>query len=296
MTAPQATGQSGSSIDHLLLTRVAVRLTAGSAVPDESWLRDRMDLFERWCAPSVEAQTATDFRWLLFVDAGVPDWVVDRLHAAVRQSHEVVRLTASWQETDLGALVAERSGAPWLLTSRLDSDDALARRYVERVRAAVQGRTADVFVNLLNGAQYVEGRLSTYSHPSNAFLSRLEARAEGSWPRTVMSVSHDVAGREAPVVQLQGDPGWLQVLHGGNLLNGAGGWRVRPERLLPHFALTEELPGLSWSALLVGRVQDAAAIMARIAARPSRLRWIPRYLLARVLGSGRRAGPDQSGA
>jgi hypothetical protein len=277
-------GQGAAPFDHLLLTRVAVRLTGTSQLPAEQWLSSRMDLFSQYCAPSVDAQTVTDFRWLLFVDEAVPGWVVDRIDDVVQHPHEVIRLTEVWDAVDLGALVAERTQAPWTITSRLDSDDALARRYVERVQAAFAEQAAPVFLNFLNGAQYSAGRLSSYAHPSNAFLTLIEPRAVGRTPVTVMSVSHDVASRQASVQQVHGDPAWLQVLHGGNLVNGSSGWRAQPSTLAPHFVLAEELPELSRAALAVGRVKDAAAIVGRIAARPSRLRWIPRYLLARARG------------
>jgi hypothetical protein len=278
-----------TSFDHLLLTRFAVRLDEGSPVPADEWLAGRLEVFKRFCAPSVNSQTNSDFTWLLLVDEGVPDWVVEQVSDAVTQSHEVVRLTSAWRPEAIGELLTAKSTSPWLITSRLDSDDALGRRYIDEVQQRFAEQPAPTFLNFLKGAQYVNGRMSTYAHPSNAFLSLIEPRVEQAAPRTVMSVSHDIAGRAADVIQVETSPLWLQVVHGGNLLNGSSGWRAQPSALLPHFGISEVLPDITRAALVASWGRDVLAIGGRIVARPSRLRWIPRYIAARMRRFRRRA-------
>ena len=34
----------------------------------EGWLRDRMDLFERYCAPSVDRPAGRGLTWIVYVD------------------------------------------------------------------------------------------------------------------------------------------------------------------------------------------------------------------------------------
>jgi hypothetical protein len=49
---------------------------------------------------------------------------------------------------------------------------------------------------------------------------------DGGLPLTVFQVPHQQAERRGPVLQLDGHPAWLQVVHGGNLANRLCGWPV----------------------------------------------------------------------
>lgn len=268
-------------VDHLLLTRLAVRLEPGAPPPGDAWLRQRLELFERFCAPSVNAQTTPPDRWLLFFDEHTPSWFVDACTAAVTVPHEAVRLPGVWSAAEVARVVGERVTAPWVITSRLDSDDALARTYVETVRSRHAGQEL-AFVNLLEGAQWSRRGFATYSHPSNAFISCIE-RVGDAGVRTVFLDWHDRLGRHGPLEQVQGTaPQWLQVVHEGNLLNGESGWPVRPDLVLRHFDIGVQAVPVGPVGLGVARVRAVGRLALRVASRPSRLRWVPRYVLARL--------------
>lgn len=278
-----ASGVSLPVVEHLLLTRLSVRLDDQARTPPDAWLRGRLDLFGDVCAPSVIGQVVPFDRWLLFVDQGTPDWFVDACRALVTVPHEVVRMSEVWSPAAVARVVAARSTADFLITSRLDSDDALARTYAQTVRSrfALQPYA---FINLLNGAQWSRSGLATYSHPSNAFVSCIE-KVGADGPRTVFVDWHDRVGRLAPLEQVRGTPPmWMQGVHEGNLLNGESGWPVRPEVVLAHFDV--ELDGSvhdrTAPGLALARAHAVGRLVARIAARPSRLRWIPRYLMTRL--------------
>jgi hypothetical protein len=275
-----------SEFDHLLLTRLAVRLDEAATAPAEDWLRGRLELFARFCAPSVNGQTVAPDRWLLFFDEATPEWFVSRCEALVTVSLDVIRLAEPWSPGAVARVVAERTSSQWLITSRLDSDDALARGYVETVQAQFD-RQERSFINLLNGAQWSEAAISTYAHPSNAFISLVERRTP-ELPATVFVTGHDRVDQHAPLIQIRRDePMWLQVVHEGNLLNGESGWRVQPSRVLQHFTLGLSRPDESRPRLVVGRARSVLRLLMRVASRPSRLRWIPKYMRARL---GRAAG------
>jgi hypothetical protein len=270
-------------VEHLLLTRLSVRLDDEAATPPDAWLRGRLDLFTTVCAPSVNGQVLPFDRWLLFFDESTPDWFVDACRALVAVPHEVVRMSEVWSPAAVARAVASRSAARFLITSRLDSDDAVARTYAQTVRSRFTQQSY-AFINLLQGAQWSRSGLATYSHPSNAFISCVEEVGPGG-PKTVFVDWHDRVGRLAPLEQVRGTPPmWMQGVHEGNLLNGESGWPVRPDVVLAHFdvELDGSLHERSAAGLVVARVRAVGRLAARIAARPSRLRWVPRYLLART--------------
>ena len=64
------------SFEHLIITRFNLNLYARDkhAAPTrtERWLEHRFEIFERYCLPSVAAQTNPNFRWLCLFDAATP--------------------------------------------------------------------------------------------------------------------------------------------------------------------------------------------------------------------------------
>lgn len=229
------------NVDHVLLTRfnlptggVEARIRAS-----ENWLTNRWALFERYCAPSVAAQTSADFDWVVYFDPGSPAWLKQAIQPYAQQG----LFTAIFrEEVPRRTLVADlrdvvRHGDGMLLTTNLDNDDGLAVDFLARVRAAVDfsDRRALYVVNGL-----VRDAVGVYLRrdPENAFCSVAEPWSE---PRTCWDDWHIMLGRSMPVVALGGDPGWLQVVHGENVSNRVRGRLVSGQR---------------WESLFPGMLQD----------------------------------------
>lgn len=64
------------SFEHLIITRFNLNLYArdkhDAPTRTERWLAHRFEVFERYCLPSVAAQTNPNFRWLCLFDAATP--------------------------------------------------------------------------------------------------------------------------------------------------------------------------------------------------------------------------------
>lgn len=232
------------NLDHVLLTRfnlptggVEARIRAS-----EHWLTNRWRLFERYCAPSVAAQTGADFDWVVYFDPASPTWLRDAIQPYLRQGlftaifrEEVPRHTLV---EDLRGVV--RHGDGMLLTTNVDNDDGLAVDFLARLRAAVdfEERRALYVVNgLVRDADGVYLR----HDPENAFCSVAEPWSD---PRTCWDDWHIMLGRSMPVIGLEGEPGWLQVVHGENVSNRVRGRLVSAQR---------------WEALFPGMLQDVGS-------------------------------------
>jgi hypothetical protein len=74
-----------AGVDHALLTRFNLPSKGNESLirAQENWLRNRVALFERYCLPSVAAQSCRGFVWIIYFDPLSPQW----LHEWV-QSHE----------------------------------------------------------------------------------------------------------------------------------------------------------------------------------------------------------------
>jgi len=184
--------------------------------PDEAWLDDRFRLFETFCLPSVRAQTARDFHWLVFFDAQTPERFRERALGLARGGcFEPCFVeeggAPEWQA--VRALLPP--GCEWVLTTRLDNDDALHTGFVAAVQAAFQPRPELLNLPLGYVLDSRRRRLYTTRQPASPFLSRCEPAAD---PRTVLQAgAHD--SLVAAPRQLEAGPLWLQVVHGRNAAN-----------------------------------------------------------------------------
>ncbi len=228
---------------------------------DPGWLARRRHLFETYCWPSLRAQTLWDFTLLLFVDARTdPEEVaaltVDSRIVPMRTRPDIDSAEEMLEEVQAGVrrhLDACHPAPPpgaLLATTRLDSDDALAPHYLERLDAALR-RTAvsaeGAYFNFPLGQQYVVATESyrSYLYTRTAFGTYVEP-LNGGPVRTVMYREHTRMIELDTVVTVDGErPGWCMVIHGDNVSNNERGTPVA----VPGF----RLPGAREIALAHGR-------------------------------------------
>ena len=230
--------------DVILMTRFNLA-TPGREQPirlSRGWLERRFDLFERYCLPSVAAQTDRSFRWLIWFDEATPaPWRARIATLCDIQPFEPI-FTGLFGAEGWRAGLGDLDPASRLLTVRLDNDDALACDFVERLRQAALPRQAPRFFNFTHGLVRCGGALYALDHGSNAFIARLERAGTAE---TVMTVPHMAAATRAPVEQIGGAPAWMQLVHGRNVSNRIRGRRICPSEALSGRWSGQALAGLS---------------------------------------------------
>jgi len=226
--------------DHFLLTRFSAVLVPSGPPADEEWLWYRLGFFVDAALPSVAGQRgAAPFRWLVLLDDRCPD----DFRSQVEELAADGTFTPLWTHEPyrpglFARAAAERSAAPYLITTRLDSDDAIATDHL----AAVQGQFARqerLFVNFTRGVQLDRsGAVYRRDDVSGPFLSLIERRNPGTPPLTVYAAAaHTRARALAPVLEVHAPPMWAQVVHGSNLMNIVNGPRISPRVVNERFAL-----------------------------------------------------------
>jgi hypothetical protein len=207
---------------HCIVSRVAVK-NFGTQFIDDQWLEQRLVLFQRYAAASLNAQTETRFLALLCFDVAVPDAVVSEFVGCLEVPTAVVRTADGWQDS-VTEQVRSMGGGP-LISTGLDSDDALTVDFVEQV----QGRIApDTALNFVDGLQRHDQyglvvRRVKYANPFASMHS-----STGDW--VFRATGHKKLPARYPVVDVRSDPMWLQVVHGGNVANKFD-WKGRtPQR------------------------------------------------------------------
>jgi hypothetical protein len=208
--------------DHWLVTRFNVpNAEYAGRSSDHVWLEHRLGLFRKYCLPSVAKQSCRRFTWLLLVDLDTPAQARDAL-LNCRDDFPFATLPVGdrWQE-ELAAFLASESREGHLLTSRLDSDDAIHRDYLGLVQEHFSGRRLE-FLEFRTGLRLdaVTGKLYRVHKYSCPFLTLAEP-ADGT-PLTVYCCAHPRADEVAPLRNIPLENAWLQVIHGGNLGNRIG--------------------------------------------------------------------------
>ena len=270
----------------------------------EGWLRSRVELFERYCLPSMRHQRGASAVWIIYFDPQSPEWLRDWIQQVNQDDFvPIFRATVAHHEllTDIGQAAGGR--ADLLITTNLDNDDALAVDFLARVQAAAEesARTAIYLADgLIASGDSVFHRVDKH----NAFCSVAEPWATaGDEPVTCWVRSHDALGEVMPARSIRGSAAWLQVIHGANVSNRVRGRLVSPAADRTRFG--ELLTGYSepratlivWDRIVLGplrAVREAGragakrvtiALLGRTAIDTMKLR------VARVLRPGRATSP-----
>jgi hypothetical protein len=212
-----------AKIQHLVLTRYAQK---GLWYDDFSadWLEDRLNVFSRYCVPSMAQQTASDFSWLVFCDETLDRDRLDAIEeraAAVPQfklvltSHEKgVRLPNA-----IRPLIDEDTDV--LITTRLDNDDGLHKETIAVLQsylpAFVNSPHPRWVVNFPRGYRYdaETGRAFAAVWLHGAFMSMFEKMRPGKREfRNIYKVRHNWLHHTMPLHFDESIPAWLQVIHG----------------------------------------------------------------------------------
>jgi Putative rhamnosyl transferase len=222
------------NLDHVLLTRFNLPTDGveGLIRAREGWLRERVGLFNAYCAPSVYSQTCQNFRWIIYFDPDGPQWLNDWISKnAPGRFTPVFRSSVTAEDVviDIRALLGD--GSSILVTSNIDNDDSLALDFVERIQGAASS-IERIALYITYGLIKNETRIYLRRDARNAFCSVVE-----SWesPSTCWCDWHNLLGNSMKVVQLDGDPGWLQVVHGRNVSNRVRGRLVSPSQYVRLF-------------------------------------------------------------
>lgn len=218
------------TVDHVILTRFNLPSQGAESLirAQDGWLLERVDLFERFTVPSIEAQTVTHFRWIVYFDPESPAWLLERLSSYVESGlfSALYRESVTWQDVVVDARELTGGAADLLITTNLDNDDALATDFVERVqREAAKGWRGALYMStglILHG-----NRTYLREDRDNAFCCAIEPWADA---QTAWRDWHVMLGRHMKVRSIQGAPAWLQVIHGRNVSNRPRGQLANPAR------------------------------------------------------------------
>ncbi len=230
--------QTEKGFQHFVLTLFNLKIWAkdknDSQTHTSQWLDSRFDLFEKYCLPSMMAQSCKDFKWLVFFDTDTPQSYKQR----IKQYESMYRqFTPVFMDAEKAKLfrvddpvfrcmpfrntVREFLGndCKYLITTNLDNDDALSTDAINRIQTSFKEKTQEGAIIFPYGVQYLSSArlMLKMKYPHNHFISLVE-RADGDFKTTLYHV-HTKVRKTMPVTDLDSRPGWLEIVHGSNVSN-----------------------------------------------------------------------------
>lgn len=271
---------------HFVLTRFNVRSFYHVAEPTDEWLHRRLELFQKYCLPCLAEQTNTNFRWLVFVDHLSPAWFLEEITTLGRGLFETVPVEGTFDSVAVAAAVRSRTESSYVLTTRVDNDDAVASDFIETIQSCFSAQEF-TFLNLVTGAQYADGKAYLRPYTKNPFLTLVEKT--GNQPLSTVFVEHHYrVDEKGPVRNIRTlHPMWLQVIHGGNVLNEIVGLRVPGKHLARYFDCNLTFND-TYGGLVTEGFLGLMRIIHRLARKPARVGELARVLMA---GRPRRKEP-----
>lgn len=222
------------TFDHVVLTRFSVQMGMNQTFTDE-WLEYRWSFFRDALLASMRSQTVPHFTWLVFFDKDSPDWLRERIEETRGNLYTPV-FSGVWTHEAIREEIVAVTTRPYLITTRIDSDDAASRFFIEDIQAQFDHQES-LYVNFMRGVQ-VDRSLQLFhaSFAENAFISYFERRVENEPPRTVFQCfPHEESSSFAPVLNVVGPVRWMQVIHGSNVANSVRGLLAYPNRIATEF-------------------------------------------------------------
>ena len=200
------------------------------------WMEERFERYERFCLPSLLAQTDQDFEWLIYFDRHTAPEHLERARRGIasRPNFRLMLCDYYSSESLIEDFARDMPGYKgWFLTTRLDNDDSLHREFVARLHQEVRPGTREA-INFPNGVVFGRGRTYLSRQESNAFISLSEPYVNC---RTIYSGAHTEFARFAPVRDVETDfPLWIQGVYEGAISNyKLRGTRRRHQKFIEGF-------------------------------------------------------------
>lgn len=223
-----------NTLQHFILTRFNLVIwrqdKEGCPVRTPEWLEHRFLLFERYCLPSIKSQTCKDFEWIVLFDNETPEHYKDKIVGYQKECPQLVPVFVKQESGRRFAqifrnTVVQRLNAERVITTYLDNDDALNKRFVEDIQQRMSSLADGTFLYYTDGLQYYTDYkyLMRIHYPRNHFVSVIES-GNPLLLRTIYGFGSHYYIKKIKGVRIEyvkDLPMWCEVIHQKNMGNDA---------------------------------------------------------------------------
>ena len=225
---------------HFIITRFNLRKDGweitknNEKLLNDSWLKERFELFENYCFHSVKNQSNQNFKWFVFFDVNTPDEYVTKIQDYKDSYDNFCPFFIDGMENYLPSIIENinlNCDQEYLITSRLDNDDSLHKNYVNEVQSYFDSQDY-LAIDIVDGYTLLTGdkvRLGLKKHLYNPFISLIEKKENF---KTVWYRDHTQWKYEKRILRVKNKLLWLTVIHPKNKVNEFTGFgEVSPQTL-----------------------------------------------------------------
>ena len=240
------------TFSHYILTRFNLPLSSlkkgqTSNVCRQEYLHNRFELFENYCLPSIKKQSCQDFKWLILFDINTPEEFKKRAAGwhdvfpnlipcyldvyrygclppcsepvtDVDTDRPMQQVTSHFVTEFIKSI--EEDMPEWILTSRLDSDDALHRDWVSNLHRLFAVNPHSAVLDFVYSYKYIPGERIAYRYklPNGHFITLAEQPGDNF--RSVLFCNHLDIDRHFKVEHIYGKTFQTELIHSNNVVNG----------------------------------------------------------------------------
>jgi hypothetical protein len=234
---------------HYIITRFNLRakewqFTKNSTrVLDDNWLKNRFELFEKYCLPSLISQTNKNFEWVIYFDTETPAFYKDKIESYRQQLPNLVPVFVENMEFFLPSIQEhiKNNNQEYVITTRLDNDDCVSKYFVDEIQKnfSKQEYEALDFVDGYSLQISPDFKLGKKRHLYNPFISLVEKKQNST---SVWSRSHTSWKRETKIKRIFDNRIWMVIIHQENKVNEFDGYgKVNAEEVFQDFMMDETI-------------------------------------------------------
>ncbi len=156
-------------MDHYIITRFSINVGHGFQHDSSNLFnKDRLDIrflmFETFCLPSVLGQTSQNFNWIILIDKDLPNKYKKRLQNLIK-GHSNIFLVKYNKQINLNELKFIKDNVKNIksnivITTRLDDDDCLHTRFVEKLQKKFQSTDDFLYISHPKGLHWRPDKLN----------------------------------------------------------------------------------------------------------------------------------------
>lgn len=273
---------------HLLLIRFNLDYSPHTGNPyacDEEWHKERFELFQRFCLPSIIQQTSKNFKLLIFFN----EEKQKKYHQFIEETKESdtdIDFFFVKPEEDhrafLKKYINDNITSDYLITTRIDNDDAISVNFIESIQYEFTSikdslKGDHIILNAGNGYQFETKfpfrKSKRLGYNYSPFISLVSKIDPAKTTLTVLSHSHLAWKGFSEAIELPVKMYWAQIIHKKNVSNKILTFQLLPNISDPDFPVLKGTPkNHFWFGVFMLPLQFIITLFQRVEEKVRKLR------------------------
>lgn len=216
---------------HVITTRFNVPTKVWTVTRDgqkplsDAWLKDRFEIFRKYCLPSFKNQENQNFIWLVFFDTQTPQNYLDEIEGIQKDfpKFQPVFVNDFDEMYTMALKTISTHFSPeteYLISTDIDNDDLLHKNFISEIQRLFQPKHNFV-IDLIRGLQLTKtlgnkAVANDFYMIANPFISLVENISDFG---TVMKDKHLSYRNYPDYTYFDAEPRFIQFIHANNLVN-----------------------------------------------------------------------------